>query len=171
MKFAVLLAIITFMSFSSCDSHSAVRTVTSTSYALRPCSTCKEVVYSTEAECRAAGEAEASRVGLTRTSGSAVYTCITRFNVIATFYPNAVVRQAMLSWTYTPADGTPVAEGFRIFYGTNPAALVSVVQLDNSAARSYTISNLAPGTYYFAMKSFAGGNESLQSIVISKVVL
>lgn len=66
---------------------SAVTTATHTSYALRPCSTCKEVVYPTEVECRAAAQAEARRVGETRTTGSAVYTCITRHNVIATFQP------------------------------------------------------------------------------------
>lgn len=62
-----------------------VTTATHNSYALRPCSTCKEIKYDTEAECREAGQAEARRVGETRTTGSAVYTCITRHNVIATF--------------------------------------------------------------------------------------
>lgn len=171
MKFAALLAIIAFAGFSSCDSHSAVRTATSTSWGFRSCSTCKEVVYASEAACRAAAFAEADRAGATRTSGSAVYTCIERFNVIATFYPPTVVRQAVLNWTYTPADGTPVAEGFRIFYGTNPNELVNVVQLTNSALRSYTIGNLTPGTYYFAMKSFAGANESVQSAIVPKVIL
>jgi hypothetical protein len=46
------------------------------------------VVYPTEQACRDAAYAEAERVGLTRTTGAAVYTCITRFNVIATFKAN-----------------------------------------------------------------------------------
>lgn len=70
-------------------SKAAVTTASAATYALKPCSTCKEVRYPTELECRAAAYAEAQRVGLTRESGSAVYTCITRFNVIATFKANA----------------------------------------------------------------------------------
>lgn len=172
MRFTIILMVLFVAISSHCSStHAAVRTTTSISYALRPCSTCKEVVYRSEAECRAAAFAEADRVGATRTTGSAVYTCIERFNVIATFYPPTVVRQAVLNWTYVPDAGTPVAEGFRIFYGTNPNELINTVQLDNSALRSYTINSLAPNTYYFAIKSFAGGNESVQSAIVSKVVL
>lgn len=70
------------------EADSAVTTATHTSYALRPCSTCREVVYPDEASCRAAALAEARRVGETRTSGGAVYTCMIRANVIATFRPN-----------------------------------------------------------------------------------
>lgn len=66
----------------------AVTTASSATYAFKRCSTCIEVRYPTEQECRAAAYAEAERVGLTRTTGSAVYTCITRFNVIATFRAN-----------------------------------------------------------------------------------
>jgi hypothetical protein len=66
----------------------AVTTTSHTTYALRPCSTCREVSYPTLAQCEAAAEAEARRVGLTRTTGSAVYTCISRHNVIATFTAN-----------------------------------------------------------------------------------
>jgi hypothetical protein len=66
----------------------AVTTTQSATYAFKRCSTCSEVRYPTEQECRAAAYAEAERVGLTRTTGAAVYTCITRFNVIATFRSN-----------------------------------------------------------------------------------
>jgi hypothetical protein len=70
------------------EADAAVTTATHTSYALRPCSTCREVPYPDEASCRAAALAEAQRVGLTRTTGGAVYTCMIRANVIATFKPN-----------------------------------------------------------------------------------
>lgn len=66
----------------------AVTTTQSATYAFKRCSTCTEVRHPTEQECRAAAYAEAERVGLTRTTGAAVYMCITRFNVIATFRPN-----------------------------------------------------------------------------------
>jgi hypothetical protein len=67
---------------------SAVTTTQSATYAFKRCSTCSEVRYPTEQECRAAAYAEAERAGSTRTTGAAVYTCITRFNVIATFKAN-----------------------------------------------------------------------------------
>lgn len=69
-------------------SQAAVTTTQSATYAFKRCSTCTEVRYPTEQECRAAAYAEAERAGLTRTTGAAVYTCITRFNVIATFKAN-----------------------------------------------------------------------------------
>jgi len=67
---------------------SAVTTTQSATYSFKRCSTCSEVRYPTEQECRAAAYAEAERVGLTRTTGAAVYTCITRFNVVGTFKAN-----------------------------------------------------------------------------------
>lgn len=172
MKFTLVLLALFFGIISHCsDSHAAVRTVTSVSYALRPCSTCKEVVYATKSACEDAAFAKAAEVGATRTTGSAVYTCITRFNVIATFYAGPPPRQAVLSWTYAPIAGFTPAEGFRIVYGTSPDALASVIQLSSPTARGYTIQNLAPGTYYFAVKSYGGGNESVLSNIISKSIL
>lgn len=70
-------------------SQAAVTTANHATYALKPCSRCIEIRYPTEQECRDAAYAEAQRVGLNRVSGAAVYTCITRYNVIATFKPNA----------------------------------------------------------------------------------
>ncbi len=122
--------------------NAAVTTTTSTSYALRPCSTCREIVFPTEAECRAAAQAEAQRAGATRESGSAVYTCITRHNVIATFRPNPVVTCPAApaprpgtcptgttgSWTQTATVG-PAPE-CAITWSTQPAgACVSPTRL------------------------------------------
>lgn len=172
MKFTAILALLVVGGLSCCsDSFSAVKTPIpfSTSYALRPCSTCREVVYATEAQCRAAAFAEAERAGATRTTGSAVYTCITRFNVIATF----VVGQsgtAVLSWSYSRTADRPLAEGFRVVYGSHPLELVNTVQLGGATVTTHTLTGLAPGTYYFAVKAFAGSNESEQSNTVSKVV-
>lgn len=90
MKFNRVILTIGLAMVVSGTALAAVTTVTSTSYALRPCSTCKEVAYPTEAQCIAAGQAEARRVGETRTTGSAVYTCVVRHNVIATFRADTV---------------------------------------------------------------------------------
>jgi hypothetical protein len=152
----------------------AVTTATHTTYALRPCSTCREIRYPTEAECEAAALAEAVRVGTTRTTGGAVYTCITRYNVIATFSVGNVGR-AVLSWT-PPTQNTNGSTlnnlaGYRISYGTSPEALAQTVQIANPGVSSYTISNLAPGTYYFAVRAYATSDaESVNSNVISKTV-
>lgn len=172
MRFTVMLLVVFFGVASHCsNSNAAVRTTPSTSYALRPCSTCKEIVYPTEAQCRQAAFDKATEVGATRSSGSAVYTCITRFNVIATFYEAPPINQAVLKWTYTHTDGYPDAEGFYIVYGKNPAELVNTIRVANPATTTYTIKDLAPGTYYFALKSYASGTESVLSPIVSKVIL
>lgn len=154
---------------------SAVTTTQSATYAFKRCSTCTEVRYPTEQECRAAAFAEAERVGLTRTTGSAVYTCITRFNVIGTFRPNPVTGSATLSWT-PPTRNTDGSEltnlaGYRVSYGTSATALTSTIQIANPGVSSYTVSNLAPGTYYFAVRAYtSSGTESNNSNVGSKVI-
>lgn len=82
---------------------------------------------------------------------------------------------ATLSWT-PPAvntDGSTLTNlaGYRISYGLSADALVNTVQVANAGARNHTISNLAPGTYHFAVRAYATtGNESVNSNVVSKVV-
>lgn len=152
----------------------AVTTTQHETYALRPCSTCTEIRYPTKAECEAAALAEAGRVGETRTTGSAVYTCITRHNVVATFQP-ARRGTAVLSWRPPTqnTDGSALTNlaGYRIHYGTSPTALVSTIQLANAGASAYTVSGLAPGTYYFAVRAYSSaGTESVSSNIASKVV-
>lgn len=143
----------------------AVTTARHATYALRPCSICREVRYPTEQECRDAAYAKAQEVGQTRTTGSAVYTCITRYNVIATFSANPPPREAVLSWTH---DGN--TEGFRVVYGTSASAMTSTVQVADPSARTHTVRDLAPGTYYFAVKAYQGGTESDLSNIASKTV-
>lgn len=153
----------------------AVTTAQHETYALRPCSTCSEIRYPTEAECEAAAVAEARRVGETRTTGGAVYTCIIRHNVIATFSANPVSREATLSWTPPTGNtnGTSLTNlaGYRIHYGASATALTSTIQVANPGATSYRVTNLAPGTYYFAVRAYtSAGTESANSNVVSKVV-
>lgn len=162
------IAAVIFLLFSISVT-AAVTTSTHSSYALRPCSTCKEIVYPTKAECEAAALAEAQRVGLTRTTGAAVYTCITRYNVLATFRPNPPpppAREAFLRWDH---DGLNL-EGFRVVYGASPTAMTQAVMVPVATARTYLLTNLAPGTYYFSVYAYGGGNDSLPSNVISKTI-
>lgn len=71
-------------------------------------------------------------------------------------------------------DGTALTNlaGYRISYGTSPTALVQTIQVASAGASTYTISNLAPGAYYFAVRAYtADGTESRPSNVLSKTVL
>lgn len=82
---------------------------------------------------------------------------------------------ATLSWTPPTqnTDGTALSNlaGYRIHYGTTPSALTQTIQLASAGASSYIVTNLAPGTYYFAMRAYtSGGTESANSNVVSKVV-
>lgn len=173
-RFAALIASIGVCLIVTGVALAAVITAQHETYALRPCSTCTETRYPTEAECQAAALAEAQRVGETRTTGSAVYTCITRHNVVATFSVGTSGR-AVLSWTppTTNTDGSALTNlsGYRLHYGTSATAMTQTVQLATPGLSSHTVTNLAPGTYYFAVRAYTSGDtESSNSNVVSKVV-
>ena len=80
-----------------------------------------------------------------------------------------------ISWTapQTRADGTPLTDlaGYRIYYGTSSGNYTSSVTISSPSTTSYTIGNLAAGTYYLTMKSFNVNNvESAGTPEASKVV-
>lgn len=82
---------------------------------------------------------------------------------------------AELSWTPPTqnTDGSSLSNlaGYRIAYGTNPNALTQSVQVSNVGITRYTIDNLSPGTYYFAVRAYtANGTESANSNVATKIV-
>jgi hypothetical protein len=82
---------------------------------------------------------------------------------------------ATLSWTppSTNSDGSTLTNlaGYRIAYGTSANALTQTVQIANPSVTTYTVANLSPGTYYFAVRAYTGrGTESANSNVSSKVV-
>jgi hypothetical protein len=65
---------------------------------------------------------------------------------------------ATLSWT-APAlntNGTTATDlaGYHIYYGSKPTALNQVISVDGAGAVNYTINNLSPGTWYFAIKAY-----------------
>lgn len=83
---------------------------------------------------------------------------------------------ATLNWT-APTLGTdknPIAPitGYNLYYGTNPASLAKVSL--PAMPLSYTLTNLASGTYYFAMTTCVSdcskGNESDRTNLASKIV-
>jgi len=82
---------------------------------------------------------------------------------------------ATLSWTPPTenTNGTALTDlaGTRIHYGTSAASLGNVVQVSGAGQSSYTIGNLATGTWYFATTAYAtDGMESALSSVVSKSI-
>jgi hypothetical protein len=80
-----------------------------------------------------------------------------------------------LSWTAPTqnTDGSALTDlaGYRIYYGTNSAALTQMVQVSNVGMASYVIENLSPSTYYFTVRAYtSGGAESSNSNLVSKIV-
>lgn len=146
----------------------------STRYTARRGSTNLSPTPTTLEQCRAQIRAAYQAEGQTRTTGSIVYQCITTESHIVTFQP-APVRAATLSWIPPTqnTNGTALTNlaGYRISYSTSPTALDRVIQIANPGLSGYTIGNLAPGTYYFAVRAYtSGGTESVNSDVRSKIV-
>ncbi len=82
--------------------------------------------------------------------------------------PVPVSGTAALFWQHTTP---PAIAGFRIVHGTDPAALVSTIQLPDATLRTYVVTNLPAGPRYFAMKAYdSTGVESPLSQVVSKVI-
>ena len=82
---------------------------------------------------------------------------------------------ATLSWLAptTDTDGAPLTDlaGYRIYYGTSAAALSDTIPLTSVGLQTYVIPNLAPGTWYFAVKAVAStGVESALSVIVSKTI-
>lgn len=82
---------------------------------------------------------------------------------------------ATLSWTppTTNTDGSSLSglAGYRISYGASASALTQTVQVANPGITNYTLSNLSPGTYYFAVRAYTNnGTESANSNVSSKTI-
>lgn len=82
---------------------------------------------------------------------------------------------ATLSWSAPTAntDGSALTNlaGYRIAYGTATNALTQSIQVANPSVTDYTINNLSPGTYYFAVRAYtSSGTQSASSNIASKVV-
>jgi hypothetical protein len=82
---------------------------------------------------------------------------------------------ATLSWTppIQNTDGTGLTDlaGYRIYYGTSATSLAQSIQIANAGVSTYMLENLAPGTYYFAVRAYtSGGVESANSNVASKTI-
>lgn len=70
-------------------------------------------------------------------------------------------------------DGVASGElaGFRIHYGASPDMLVETIEVPNPGLSSYAITDLPPGTYYFAVRTVtASGEQSPLSNVIEMTI-
>jgi hypothetical protein len=81
----------------------------------------------------------------------------------------------MLTWQPPAlnADGSPLTDlaAFKVYWGTTPGTYSQSTKISNAAARSYTVSGLTKGTWYFVVTALnAQGFESPYSNVWSKTV-
>jgi Putative Ig domain len=82
---------------------------------------------------------------------------------------------ATLTWTAptTNTNGSALTDlaGYHIHYGTSPSALATVVNIANPGTTTYTVTNLASGTWYFATSAYTtSGVESALSNIGSKSI-
>jgi hypothetical protein len=61
--------------------------------------------------------------------------------------------------------------GYRIHYGKHPDVLSESVEIKSAGANTFVVQDLAPGTYYFAVRAVTeNGSQSSLSNVISRVI-
>ena len=82
---------------------------------------------------------------------------------------------ATLSWTAPTqnTDGSSLTNlsGYKISYGTSPAALTQTINIDNAGVTVYVVDNLAQATWYFSITAVnATGAESANSSLASKTI-
>jgi len=78
---------------------------------------------------------------------------------------------ATLEWSAPQSNAQASVAGFRIYYGTQHGDYPQMVPVNSPSALSYTLHNLAPGTYYMVVSTVdVNNNESLPSAETSKTV-
>jgi hypothetical protein len=82
---------------------------------------------------------------------------------------------ATVSWTLPTlnTNGTALTNlaGVRIFYGTSSSTLTQQIQLPGTSTTTYTIDNLAAGTWYFGAAAYnTAGMQSAMSAIVAKSV-
>jgi hypothetical protein len=112
-------------------------------------------------------------ITISASDGSAT-TSLAPFKVDVTA-ASAATGSASLSWTVPTlnTNGTPATNlaGYHIYYGTNPGALDTMIDVPGANTTEYEISNLNSGTYYFAVSAYnSQGVDSADSNEGSKTI-
>lgn len=89
--------------------------------------------------------------------------------------PVAGKGAATLSWIAPTEniDGSPLTDlvGYRVRYGTTEGELTQEIAISSADVTTYTVSDLLPATYFFAIKAVsASGVESSLSGIASKTI-
>jgi len=87
----------------------------------------------------------------------------------------ATTGTATVSWVAPTknSDGSSLTNlaGYIVHYGASPSSLTQTIQVANAAAVSYVVTNLSPGTWYFAVSSYTNTNvQSGLSTIASKTI-
>jgi len=86
----------------------------------------------------------------------------------------AVTGSVTLNWVapLTNTDGSALdLAGYRVSYGRSATSLDQVAQITNPGLVTYTIDNLAAGTWYFTIRAYSNtGAQSDPSNVASKTI-
>lgn len=123
------------------------------------------------ATCVASGD----WTGTKAASGSQTLADITKsstYNLACTWPAEST---AVLTWTAPTlnTDGSAYTDpkGFGVFWGTSATALTSTQVLNDPSLRTYTVTGLTAGTWYFAMTAINQANvSSAMTNVASKVL-
>ena len=87
----------------------------------------------------------------------------------------SAASSAALSWLAPTqnTDGTPLTDisGYHVYLGTDPNNLTATADLTDASATSYTVTNLSPGKWYFAISAYnAEGTDGDLSNIGSKTI-
>jgi hypothetical protein len=101
-------------------------------------------------------------------------TAMPAFSITVT-NPPPVTGTAVLNLTPPTqnTDGSALTDlaGMRIYYGTSASSLTQVIDVPGTAPTTYTLSNLASGSWYFAATAYTtDGQESSPSATQSKTI-
>lgn len=100
-------------------------------------------------------------------------TALTSLPAFSIAVVQASTGSAVLTWVAptTNTDGTALTNlaGYRVAYGRSSTALDQSATINNPSVSTYTVEQLASGTWYFAVAAYtSGGGESALSTVASK---
>jgi len=125
----------------------------------------------------AAGSATTDANIVVSVSNGSQSAALSAFNITVQPAPAtpAAAGTASISWTRPTenTDGSPLTNlaGYVVRYGTSPTALNNVISLASASTSSVEITNLAPGSWDFAVSAFNTANvESPLSPVVGKTI-